>query len=99
MSTRMGRAKRIRPEPLPKPCPIYGYDKYPDSFRVSFADGRTKVYETPIEQPKPTFFSDSEIRRMSKNPDGYQFRFKASTRRGWFKKLWGKHEGSVTNDP
>ena len=33
--------------------------------------GRTKVYAT---QPKPTFFSDAEIERMSKQPGSYQYK-------------------------
>lgn len=73
MSIRMGRARKNRPELLPNPSPVYGYGKYPDRVRVSFANGRTKVYETPIEQPKPVFFTKEELKRMSRTPGSYKF--------------------------
>lgn len=37
-------------------------------------DRRTKVYQDTVIQPKPTFFSDTEIERMNKQPGSYQYR-------------------------
>lgn len=36
----------------------------------SSKDRRTKVY---ADQPKPTFFSVAEMKRMSKQPGSYQY--------------------------
>ena len=49
------RAKAKRPELLDKALPIYEHDtsKYPDSIRVSFADGSTAVYDIHVDQPHP----------------------------------------------
>lgn len=74
MSIRMGRKTRHRPDLLPNPQPTYGFGKYPDRVRISFVDGNTKVYETIIEQPKPVFFTGTDLKRMSKTPGRYQYR-------------------------
>lgn len=74
MSIRVGRKKRFRPDMLPQPQPVYSYGKYPDRIRVSFADGRTKVYDTPVQQPLPRFFSETDLIRMSRTPGSYQYR-------------------------
>lgn len=73
MSIRMGRAARLRPNPLPNPALYYGYGKYPERLRLSFFDGGTEVYFRCIQQPRPTFFSIAEINRMNKQPYSYLF--------------------------
>ena len=76
MSIRMGRVSRNNPEMLPIPARVQGYGEYPEKLRVSFANGRTKVYEMYVKQPKPTFFSDAEMKRMKKTEGSYQYRGK-----------------------
>ena len=70
----MGRKERLHPSLLPMPVCFYGYGKYPESLRASFKDGRTKVYEAHVEQPKPTFFSVAELKRMYLTAGSYQFK-------------------------
>ena len=57
--------KANRPEMLPNPLPTYDYDfsKYPDRIRVSFADGRTFVYDIRTEQPAPQIVESVKIIR------------------------------------
>ena len=74
MSIRMGRKERLHPSMLPMPARNYGYDKYPESLVASFRDGRTKVYEARIKQPRPTFFSVAELKRMYLTVGSYQFK-------------------------
>lgn len=57
----------LRPDMLDKPVEIYDHEcsKYPDRLRVSFADGRTMVYDIRIEQPPPVIQRNiSLIRKM-----------------------------------
>lgn len=74
MSIRMGRKNRFRPEMLPFPAPTYGFGKYPERVRVGFVDGHTAVYDAPVKQPPPRFFSDQEIERMKKTEGSYQYK-------------------------
>ena len=41
----------------------YKYDKYPESIRVSFADGRTEIYDIRREQPHPLVLKNINIMR------------------------------------
>ena len=58
----------LRPRMLEKPVEIYDYEisKYPDRLRVSFADGRTFVYELRAEQPHPVIEENIKIIRKMK---------------------------------
>jgi len=58
----------LRPRMLDKPLEIYDYEfsKYPDRIRVSFADGRTFVYDKPTEQPAPVIEENIRIIRKWK---------------------------------
>ena len=62
------RNKGIRPELLPGTIGYYDYDisKYPDRIRVSFADGKTLVYELRTEQPHPVIVENVKIIRKWK---------------------------------
>ena len=62
----------LRPRMLDKPLEIYDYEfsKYPDRIRVSFADGRTFMYDIRTEQPHPVIMENIRIIRRMKN--GYQ---------------------------
>ena len=55
----------LRPRMLEKPVEIYDYEisKYPDRLRVSFADGRTFVYELRRDQPSPVIMENIRIIR------------------------------------
>lgn len=55
----------LRPRMLDKPLEIYDYEfsKYPDRIRVSFADGRTFVYDIRTEQPAPQIVESVKIIR------------------------------------
>lgn len=57
--------KGERPEVLGKVVPIYEHDfsKYPDRLRVSFADGRTFVYDIHTDQPAPVIIENVRIIR------------------------------------
>jgi hypothetical protein len=77
MSASIG--KRRRPTPFPQPAYAYDAGKYPVHVRISFSDGRTKVYDEHNIQPEPTFFSDSDIKRMNRNPEGYRFKERGLT--------------------
>ena len=63
------RAKAKRPELLDKALPIYEHDtsKYPDSIRVSFADGSTAVYDIHVDQPHPACIESITIIRKWNN--------------------------------
>ena len=54
-----------RPELLPQPLPTYAHEwsVHPDSIRVSFADGSTRIYDLRIEQPAPVFAKKRRRRR------------------------------------
>ena len=58
----------LRPRMLDKPLEIYDYEfsKYPDRIRVSFADGRTFVYDIRTEQPAPVIEENIRIIRKWK---------------------------------
>ena len=58
----------LRPRMLDKPLEIYDneFSKYPDRIRVSFADGRTFVYEIRTEQPAPVIEENIRIIRKWK---------------------------------
>lgn len=62
------RNKGIRPELLPGTVSYYDYDisKYPDRIRVSFADGKTLVYELRTEQPHPIIVENINIIKRMK---------------------------------
>lgn len=55
----------IYPEPLPSPVVYYGKDagKYPETIRMSFADGHTEIYERRVEQPSPQAYLNMPSRR------------------------------------
>ena len=73
MSIKVSRVARHYTQLLPVPAIIDGYGEYPGKLRVSFANGRTKVYELAVKQPEPTFFSELEMKRMNKTPGSYRF--------------------------
>ena len=56
------------PTALPEPATYYDRpdSKYPDRIRVSFADGRTFVYELRAEQPHPVIEENIKIIRKMK---------------------------------
>ena len=58
----------MRPYMLEKPVEIYEHDysKYPDKLRVSFADGRTFVYDIHTDQPAPVVVENIRIIRKWK---------------------------------
>lgn len=58
----------LRPDMMDKPVAIYdyGFSKYPDRIRVSFADGRTFVYDIRTEQPAPVIEENIRIIRKWK---------------------------------
>lgn len=58
----------LRPRMLDKPLEIYDHEfsKYPDRIRVSFADGRTFVYDIRTEQPAPVIEENIRIIRKWK---------------------------------
>lgn len=60
-----------RPEVLGKIVPIYDHDYsvIPDRIRVSFADGRTMIYDVHIDQPAPVIVQN--IRLIRKMKQGY----------------------------
>ena len=62
------RNKGIRPELLPGTVSYYDYDisKYPDRIRVSFADGKTLVYDLRTEQPHPIIVQNIKLIRKWK---------------------------------
>lgn len=57
-----------RPEMLQEAVPYYDYDisVYPDRVRMSFADGRTIVYEARTDQPAPVIMENIKIIRKWK---------------------------------
>lgn len=58
----------LRPDMLEKSVPIYEHDfsKYPDRLRVSFADGRTFVYDIHTDQPAPVIVQNIKLIRKMK---------------------------------
>ena len=67
----MGKQTDRHPRMLPEPLQIYSFGgKYPDILRVSFADGKTKVYDLRVEQPHPLI--EENIRIIRKMVVGYQ---------------------------
>ena len=60
--------KGLRPEMMPGAVGYYDYDisKYPDRIRVSFADGKTLVYELRTEQPHPIIVENINIIKRMK---------------------------------
>ena len=67
----MGKRADRHPRMLPEPLQIYSFGgKYPDILRVSFADGKTKVYDLRVEQPHPLI--EENIRIIRKMVVGYQ---------------------------
>ena len=58
----------LRPVMLDKPVEIYDHEssKYPDRLRVSFANGKTMVYEIRQEQPHPVIIENIKIIRKWK---------------------------------
>lgn len=67
-----------RPEMLKMAVPFYEYEgsRYPERIRVSFADGKTAIYELRTEQPAPQLVESVRIIRRWNT--GYQ----APKRRG-----------------
>ena len=61
-------SERIHPAILPETVCIYDFEisKYPDRIRVSFADGKTLVYELRTEQPHPVIVENVKIIRKWK---------------------------------
>ena len=57
-----------RPDLLPGTISYYDYEisKYPDRIRVSFADGKTLVYELRQDQPAPVILENIKIIRKWK---------------------------------
>jgi len=74
MSILIGRAARFRPPLMPVPLCTYGYGKYPERIRMSFKDGKTRVYETPVQQPSPMLVTKQELNRMYKESGGYRIK-------------------------
>ena len=62
------RKKETRPELLPGTISYYDYEisKYPDRIRVSFADGKTLVYDLRTDQPAPVIIENIKIIRKWK---------------------------------
>ena len=60
--------RKIRTETLEKAVAIYSHrwSEVPDMLRVSFADGRTAVYELRVEQPAPVIVENIKIIRKWK---------------------------------
>lgn len=60
--------KKTRPELLPGTISYYDHNisKYPDRIRVSFADGKTLVYELRTEQPHPIIVENINIIKRMK---------------------------------
>ena len=60
-----------RPAVLDKPHPIYhdAESVYPEAMRMSFADGKTIIYDRRVEQPAPVF--EENIRIIRKWKQGY----------------------------
>lgn len=53
------------PKPLPNPAAYYdGHGgEYPESIRMSFANGHTEIYDRRIQQPGPQAYLNIPIRR------------------------------------
>lgn len=57
------RRRNKRPEVLAEPKPYYTHgDRYPDSVRISFADGHTEIYDRRISQPSPVGYVNNSRR-------------------------------------
>lgn len=55
----------LYPSALPEPALYYGRNtgKYPETIRLSFADGHTEVYDRRVEQPSPQAYLNMPSRR------------------------------------
>lgn len=61
------KRRKGRPELLPEPKPYYIHgSEYPDSVRISFADGHTEVYDRRISYPRPTEYVNIPKTRRAK---------------------------------
>ena len=60
--------KRKYPAPLPEPVVYYGRSssQYPETIRMSFADGHTEIYDRRVNQPRPTAYLNDPNRRRRK---------------------------------
>ena len=67
----MGKRADRHPRMLPEPLQIYAlHGRYPDILRVSFADGKTQIYDLRVEQPHPLI--EENIRIIRKMVVGYK---------------------------
>ena len=58
--------RRKKPAPLPEPVVYYGKSntKYPETIRLSFADGHTEIYDRRLNQPRQdTYVNDPRRKR------------------------------------
>ena len=66
---RARRADRHKyPKPMPEPVVYYGRgdSQYPETIRMSFADGHTEIYDRRVNQPRPDGYVNSPMRRRNK---------------------------------
>ena len=63
MERKMKKFRSRRPEVMPQPKPYYTHgDRYPDSIRISFADGHKEIYDRRISQPSPVGYVNNSRR-------------------------------------
>lgn len=63
---RLNRKERHKnPEPMPSPVVYYSRSdsKYPETIRMSFADGHTEIYDRRVNQPRPGSYINEPARR------------------------------------
>ena len=56
---RQKRTERHKyPKPMPEPVVYYGRSdsQYPETIRMSFADGHTEIYDRRVIQPQPILY-------------------------------------------
>ena len=66
---RQKRTERHKyPKPMPEPVVYYGRSssQYPETIRMSFADGHTEIYDRRVNQPRPTAYLNDPNRRRRK---------------------------------
>lgn len=66
---RARRADRHKyPKPMPEPVVYYGRgdSQYPETIRMSFADGHTEIYDRRVNQPRPGHYLNDPNRRRNK---------------------------------
>lgn len=58
----------VYPEPLPEPAIYYGEHggRYPETIRMSFADGTTEIYDRRVKQPSPRRYLNMPNRRRKR---------------------------------